>query len=111
MTTIDLLIESKIFEILQEKKPIVIVLDNAKIHQADDVAIACEILNIELIFLPTYSPDLNPIEDLWKIIKSVHYSRDYADLDELMWIVTEEFYKHVTSSSLYEGWIDEFIRN
>ena len=83
MTIIDLLIESKIFEILQEEKPIVIVLDNAKIHQANDVAIACEILNIELIFLPKYSPDLNPIEDLWKIIKRVVYSSHYSVLPNI----------------------------
>ena len=29
-----------------------IVLDNAKIHHADDVKVACEILNIELMYLP-----------------------------------------------------------
>ena len=43
--------------------------------------------------------------------KSVTYSSDYDNLDELKWIVTEEFYNHVASSSLYEGWIDEFMRN
>jgi len=88
-----------------------LVLDNAKIHQADDVILASKILNIELMYLPKYSPDLNPIEDLWKIIKRILYSSDYKNLGDLIWIVTEEFYKHVTSSSLYQGWIDEFIRN
>lgn len=110
-TVRDLLINSGIEDILNDEKLILMVLDNAKIHHANDVKIACEILNIELMYLPEYSPDLNPIEDLWKIIKSVTYSSNYDNLDELMWIVTEEFYNHVTSSSLYEGWIDEFMRN
>lgn len=111
-TTIkELLINSGVKNILKHEKQILLVLDNAKIHKAKDVKIACDILNIELMYLPEYSPDLNPIEDLWKIIKSVFYSSDYKDLDELMWIVTEEFYKHVISSSLYEGWIDEFMRS
>ena len=109
MTIIDLLIESKIFEILQEEKPIVIVLDNAKIHQANDVAIACEILNIELIFLPKYSPDLNPIEDLWKIIKRVVYSSHYNNMKELIDIILDEFYKNVGNESLIENWVDEFL--
>lgn len=56
--------ESEIENILKDEKPILLVLDNAKIHKATDVEIACEILNIELMFLPKYSPDLNPIEDL-----------------------------------------------
>ena len=109
-TTIrDLLIESDIYEILNNEKPIVIVLDNAKIHQADDVAIACEILNIELIFLPTYSPDLNPIEDLWKIIKRVVYSSHYKNEEELIEIILDEFYKNVCKESLIENWVEEFL--
>ena len=62
------------------------------------------------MYLPEYSPDLNPIEDLWKIIKSVTYLSDYENLGDLIWIVTNEFYNHFTSSSLYDGWIDEFMR-
>ena len=105
----DLLINYDVENILNKEKPILLVLDNAKIHKAIDVEIACQILNIKLMFLPKYSPDCNPIEDLWKILKSILYSSDYDNLDDLIWIVTEEFYKHVTSSSLYEGWIDEFM--
>ena len=105
------LIDSSVENILNNEKEILLILDNAKIHHAEDVKIASKILNIELMYLPEYSPDLQPIEDLWKIIKSVAYLRDYENLDELIWIVTEEFYNHVSSSSLYGGWIDEFMRN
>ena len=111
-TTIkDLLINSGIDSILNNEKLILLVLDNARIHHAKDVKIASEILNIELMYLPEYSPDLNPIEDLWKIIKSVTYLGDYDNIDELIKIVTDEFYDHVMSSSLYNGWIDKFIRS
>ncbi|WP_296891101.1 transposase [uncultured Methanobrevibacter sp.] len=105
------LIDSSVENILNNEKEILLILDNAKIHHAEDVKIASKILNIELMYLPEYSPDLQPIEDLWKIIKSVAYLKDYENLDELIWIVTEEFYNHVSSSSLYGGWIDEFMRN
>ena len=105
----DLLIESDIDEILNNELPIALIADNAKIHSATDVGVAAEILNIEFVFLPAYSPDLNPIEDLWKIIKSKVYLSNYNTLDELIDIVTDEFYKNVTSESLYTEWIEEFI--
>ena len=106
---VDLLTESNVSEILEKELPIILVLDNAKIHKATDVEIACEILNMELVFLPTYSPELNPIEDLWRIIKSVVYSTDYNSLDELVEIITTEFYENVTSESLYENWVNEYM--
>ena len=109
-TTIrDLLLESGIENILKDEKPIVIVLDNAKIHKASDVEIACEILNIEFIFLPSYSPDLNPIEDLWKIIKRVVYTSYYTNVNELIDIILDEFYKNVANESLTENWVEEFL--
>ena len=104
-----MLIESGIEEILDNELHIALIVDNAKIHTATDVGIIAEILNIELILLPPYSPDLNPIEDLWKIIKSVVYSSNYNSLDELIKIVSDEFYKNVTSKSLYYGRIEEFM--
>lgn len=94
---------------MNNELPIALIADNAKIHTSIDVGVAAEILNIEFVFLPTYSPDLNPIEDLWKIIKSKVYLSNYNTLDELIDIVTEEFYKNVTSESLYEGWLEEFM--
>uniref|UniRef100_A0A7C4EUU5 Tc1-like transposase DDE domain-containing protein n=1 Tax=Desulfomonile tiedjei TaxID=2358 RepID=A0A7C4EUU5_9BACT len=37
------------------------------------------------MFLPPYSPDLNPIERLWLILKAQAFSRFYAkSLDELI---------------------------
>lgn len=49
--------------------PITLVLDNAR-YQRNAVVIACaEQLGITLLFLPSYSPNLNLIERLWKFIK------------------------------------------
>lgn len=49
--------------------PITIVLDNAKYQRCDKVTAYAKELGIELLFLPTYSPNLNLIERLWKFVK------------------------------------------
>ena len=44
---------------------LVVIWDNAPCHIAKVVTAHAEELGIELVFLPGYSPDLNPIERLW----------------------------------------------
>ena len=44
------------------------VLDGAAYHRSEMVRNAAKVLNIELHYLPPYSPNLNPIERLWKIM-------------------------------------------
>jgi putative transposase len=45
----------------------------AMIHKAKPMLEEAEKLNINLIFLPPYSPDLNPIEFEWKDMKRVRF--------------------------------------
>jgi transposase len=49
--------------------PITIVLDNARYQRCRLVAARAEELDIELLYLPAYSPNLNIIERFWKFIK------------------------------------------
>jgi len=61
---------------------IYIILDNAKYHHARDVKKYLEGRNIRLVFLPSYSPNLNLIERLWKFFKkSVLYNQYYKNVD------------------------------
>jgi transposase len=49
---------------------IFIVLDNWPVHHAPEVSATCARLSrLELVFLPTYAPWLNPIEKLWDALK------------------------------------------
>jgi len=48
---------------------IFLVLDNHPAHHTKDVVELAKNLNIELMFLPPYCPELNSIESLWGIIK------------------------------------------
>jgi len=49
--------------------PITIILDNARCQRCALVMDKARSLNIELSFLPSYSPNLNLIERVWKFVK------------------------------------------
>ena len=47
----------------------ILVMDNCSIHHIEEVADYLQSLGIPLIYLPPYSPDLNPIEELFSFVK------------------------------------------
>ena len=96
-------------DLLSFEIPIDLVLDNAKIHSSDLSLAVFEILNINPIFLPKRSPDLNPIEDLWRMIKDKLYKTYYNTLDELIEIFKEGFDEFVGLKSLYENWLEDIV--
>jgi transposase len=64
----------ELMELIAEKHlgssiPVTIVLDNAKYQHCNCVMEKAKSLEIELLFLPSYSPNLNIIERLWKWTK------------------------------------------
>jgi transposase len=60
---------NKIRENAGNKIPITLVLDNARYQKCALVTELAAKLSIELLFLPSYSPNLNLIERLWKWVK------------------------------------------
>jgi transposase len=50
--------------------PITLVLDNARYQKCALVAQLAEQLGIELLYLPSYSPNLNLIERVWRFVKA-----------------------------------------
>ena len=59
----------------------VLVLDNAAYHHAADASST----SYRLDFLPPYSPDLNPIERVWKLLRRLATHNEYfATLDDLV---------------------------
>lgn len=59
--------------------PITIVLDNARYQRCRLVMACAEEFDIELLFLPAYSPNLNIIERLWKFLKQDCLKNVYYD--------------------------------
>jgi len=60
--------------------PITLILDNARYQKCRLVQELALSLNIELLYIPPYSPNLNLIERLWKFVKKkCLYSKYYPD--------------------------------
>ena len=78
---------------MDSEKEIVIILDNYKPHHNTQFKKFCELLKIKLIYLPAYTPQYNPIEQVWKSIKRLIYDPTIKDKNELIIIFTEEYYK------------------
>jgi transposase len=64
----------------RKRIPITLVLDNARYQRNSWVMQVAEECGIELLFLPSYSPNLNLIERYWRLIKKeALYGRYYAN--------------------------------
>ena len=61
------------------KQKVHIILDGAEYHRTEQVKTWAYLLNTELHYLPPYSPNLNPIERLWKVMNErVRNNRYFA---------------------------------
>ena len=66
-----------------EEKTIYLVLDGAGYNRAKKVRNLAKELRIKIVYLPPYSPNLNPIERLWKFMKKkVTANRYFEEFDD-----------------------------
>lgn len=69
--------------------------DNAKYHRNDQVTEFAKELGIKLHYLPPYSPNLNPVERVWKLMhESVRYNQYYGKFSDFL-DATLEFFKSI----------------
>ena len=82
-----------------------LVLDNCSIHHAHSIENLLNSLSIPVLFLPPYSPDYNPIEELFSYVKS--YLKRHDDIIEAtndpLPIINSAFQN--VSKSQCKGWI------
>ncbi|MDG6026823.1 MAG: hypothetical protein E3K40_09000 [Candidatus Brocadia sp.] len=72
----------------------IVILDNARWHHAQQIkSWLKEHQNvIRLDFLPPYSPNLNPIERVWKLIRRLcTHNRYFPNIDDLINTVFSQF--------------------
>jgi transposase len=75
-------------------KRLVLLLDNAKYHHARALQpwLHQHRKRLTLLFLPPYSPELNPIERVWKLTRRLAtHNRHFPTLDDILNAVRERF--------------------
>ena len=90
-------------------KRILIILDNFRSHRANATVEFAKENGIELLFLPPYSPDLNPIEFIWKSIKRIISREFIVDLDHMKEIISKNFQIFSSQISFAKRWIEKFL--
>ena len=90
-------------------KAIVMVLDNFSSHKTKKVLDLAKSLNIYLVFLPCYSPELNPIEYIWKSIKRVVSTTFIENKLTLCKLIEKHFRWFSMKLSFAKSWIDNFF--
>ena len=81
-------------DILKDKyqTPIVLVMDNAKYQRCNLVIEKAKQMDITILFLPPYSPNLNIIERIWKFTrKKILYAKYYDNADKFHATVRDFF--------------------
>jgi transposase len=90
---------------------IVVIIDNFSSHRSRLVRQKAKELGIYLVYLPPYSPNLNPIEFIWKSIKRVLSISFIPNQVEMRRIIAESFCRFAECKSYAGYWIDKFILN
>lgn len=89
-------------------KKVVLVLDNARFHKSRVVLSKARELGICLCFLPPYSPDLNPIEFLWKDLKRALAFESFSEAVKKAVCVFLQLVKRIASYAC--SWLKKFGR-
>ncbi len=90
-------------------KIIIMILDNARSHIAKATRKFAKSIGIILVFLPPYSPDLNPIEQIWRCVRR-RLSQIFAKSE---WAFQETirttFHRMAKKTSFMTSWIEKFV--
>jgi transposase len=88
---------------------IVMLLDNFSSHHAEATIEYAEMLDIQLVFLTPYSPDLNPIEYIWKDVKKEVSTTFITCKEAMRELIAGQFNELSESITYARAWIATFL--
>jgi transposase len=94
----------------EKSQAVVVVIDNFPSHKSETVKEKAKALGVYLVYLPRYSPDLNPIEYIWRSIKRVLSLVFVESLDEMKKVITDAWDKFSRKMSYARSWVEKFMK-
>ena len=79
-----------------------VIMDNLSPHKSDPTLVLITNAGAQVLFLPAYSPDLNPIEKMWSKIKSLLRTAEARTPAELITAIGQALAKVTSQDAL--GW-------
>lgn len=72
-----------------EMKNFYIIMDNAPIHMSDSITSFIKMRGYRAIYLPPYSPEINPIENFWSAIENSVKRSVFKETEDLKTRIAE----------------------
>ena len=96
----------KVQQYYQDKKTIYAIVDNARYYKNKELQKYQTLSRIKLIFLPSYSPNLNLIERLWKFMRKQLINSHYYETFKEFKSSVLGFFEHIAD---YQQQLKQFI--
>ena len=81
----------------------IVIMDNLSVHKNFDASKFTD-QGVTIKYLPAYSPDLNPIEQMWSKVKNKLREYQAADPEALFNAIRESF-RYITDANA-QGWFE-----
>jgi transposase len=92
-----------------EPEAIIVILDNLSSHKTKLCHETASALGIYLVFIPPYSPDLNPIEFVWKSLRRMISKFFVNSKNHLEDIISHTYEALVSSLSFANRWLEKIV--
>lgn len=90
------------------EKKLLMILDNYKPHHTEETLNKAKEQDIILVHLPPYSPDLNPIEQIWRVLKKELALLYLLTKEELITAIQEIYRVLSAKTSFGNKWMQTY---